>query len=446
LQIADYNGPIYNLQSAICNRELLMSFLSKLFRGNGQRQNEEAPAEQDSASPVTVAEPSAAAQTEEQDDTHVEQAAAPATEAQPNRESGPTEDRPWWEDADASAPQATVERAAVYGTAPLAPLPEEEAPKDAAPAISTDETTPKVAEATGEAAAGRIERGGVEVDDVHEDGTRPLTAADVPGLVALRSRRGLSAAAQRDIGRVRSINQDNVFAFLTTLPREASDVTLGLFIVADGMGGHDGGEIASRLAVTTVARNVLSELVLPALNDSVSEALQPLIITAVQDANRAIWEHAQAVGSDMGTTCTVVLLLGQALYVGHVGDSRAYLATPTGMKVITNDHSAVGRLIQVGQLDPSEARDHPLRSQLYRTIGQHPDVLVDFVYQPLGDATHLLLCSDGLWGMVDDEVLLDVLEHSFWPQDACRELIARANLAGGDDNISAVVVTLPAQT
>jgi serine/threonine protein phosphatase PrpC len=116
---------------------------------------------------------------------------------------------------------------------------------------------------------------------------------------------------------------------------------------------------------------------------------------------------------------------------------------PTGMRVITNDHSAVGRLIQVGQLDPSEARDHPLRSQLYRTIGQHPDVLVDFVYQPIGDATHLLLCSDGLWGMVGDEVLLDVLEHSFWPQDACRELIARANLAGGDDNISAVVVTLP---
>jgi serine/threonine protein phosphatase PrpC len=286
-----------------------------------------------------------------------------------------------------------------------------------------------------------VERGG----EVEEDGTRPLTAADVPALVALRSRRGLSAATQRDIGRVRSINQDSVFAFLTTLPREGSDITLGLFIVADGMGGHDGGEIASRLAVTTVARNVLNELVLPALADNVTEALQPLIIAAVQEANRAIWEQAQIVGSDMGTTCTVALLLGQALYIGHVGDSRAYLATPTGMRAITTDHSAVGRLIQVGQLDPSEARDHPMRSQLYRTVGQQPDVAVDFVYQPIGDATHLLLCSDGLWGMVDDDVLLDVLEHSFWPQDACRELIARANLAGGDDNISAVVVTLPAQ-
>ncbi|HEX5692320.1 MAG TPA: protein phosphatase 2C domain-containing protein, partial [Roseiflexaceae bacterium] len=197
------------------------------------------------------------------------------------------------------------------------------------------------------------------------------------------------------------------------------------------------------IAVTTVARAVLSELVLPALADNVTEALQPLIISAVQSANRAIWEHAQVIGSDMGTTCTVALLLGHALYIGHVGDSRAYLMTPTGARVLTNDHSAVGRLIQVGQLDPSEARDHPMRSQLYRTVGQHPEVQVDFSYQPLGDATHLLLCSDGLWGMVDDDILLDVLNHSLWPQDACRELLARANLAGGDDNISAVVVTLP---
>jgi serine/threonine protein phosphatase PrpC len=420
-----------------------MSFLSKLFRGSGQRQDDEAPTVLDGAPATVAAEPPATVQAEKQDDTHVEPTAPPVSEIESEQAPASEEERPWWEDAEPSTPQSTLKRAAEYGTAPLGPLPEDEIPQVSAPIAQAEEPA---TEAVVEAAAATIESSGAaEADDVEEDGTRPLTAADMPALVALRSRRGLSAAAQRDIGRVRSINQDSVFAFLTTLPRETSDVTLGLFIVADGMGGHDGGEVASRLAVTTVARDVLSELVLPALNDTVSEALQPLIIAAVQDANRAIWEHAQAVGSDMGTTCTVALLLGQALYIGHVGDSRAYLATPTGMKAITNDHSAVGRLIQVGQLDPSEARDHPLRSQLYRTVGQHPEVMVDFVYQPLGDATHLLLCSDGLWGIVDDEVLLDVLEHSFWPQDACRELIARANLAGGDDNISAVVVTLPAQ-
>jgi PPM family protein phosphatase len=279
-----------------------------------------------------------------------------------------------------------------------------------------------------------------------EDSTRPLTAEDKPMLAAVRSHRGLAAGALRDVGRVRSANQDSLFSLITSLPRESNDLSMGLFIVADGMGGHHGGEIASRMAISTVARYVLADLVMPALADGTAEALQPLIITAVQQANRAIWDHAQSIRSDMGTTCTMALLMGRALYIGHVGDSRAYLATPTGLKLITNDHSTVGRLIQLGQLDPSEAREHPLRSQLYRTIGQQPEVAVDFIYQPIGDATHLLLGSDGLWGMLGEEVLLDVLEHSIWPQDACHELIARANLAGGDDNITAIVVTLPMQS
>ena len=247
------------------------------------------------------------------------------------------------------------------------------------------------------------------------------------------------------VGRVRSANQDSLFSLITSLPREGNDLAMGLFIVADGMGGHHGGEIASRMAISTVAQHVLADLVVPALADGATEALQPLIVGAVQRANRAIWDHAQSIGSDMGTTCTVALLMGRALYIGHVGDSRAYLATPTGLKLITSDHSTVGRLIQLGQLDPSEAREHPLRSQLYRTIGQQPEVAVDFIYQPIGDATHLLLGSDGLWGMLGDDILQDVLEHTIWPQDACHELIARANLAGGDDNITAIVVTLPTQ-
>ncbi|MBK9712568.1 MAG: serine/threonine-protein phosphatase [Kouleothrix sp.] len=284
------------------------------------------------------------------------------------------------------------------------------------------------------------------VAQVEETGTRPLTASDVPALAPQRSLRGLAAAALRDVGRVRQINQDSVFALLTTVPRESGDISIGLFIVADGMGGHQGGEVASRMAISAVARHVLTELLIPALIDGSAEAIQPLIITAVQDANRAIWEHAQAIGSDMGTTCTVVLLLGRALYIGHVGDSRAYLATPAELKQITSDHSTVGRLIQLGQLDPAEVREHPLRSQLYRTIGQQREVLVDFTYQQLGDATHLLVCSDGLWGMIGDEAMLDVVQQHTWPQDACNELIARANLAGGEDNISAIVVSLPSSS
>lgn len=268
-------------------------------------------------------------------------------------------------------------------------------------------------------------------------------ASSTPTPSALRSTRGLAAYAQRDIGRVREINQDSVFALLSSLPRESANVPMGLFVVADGMGGHEGGEVASRMAVRMVAHYVLEHLLLPALDESFGEALQSLMIAALTEANSTIFREARALGSDMGTTCSAALLLGGAVYVAHVGDSRVYLRTPAGLRQLSTDHSAVGRLIEVGQLTPEEAQSHPLRSQIYRTIGQQPSVVVDFVYQPLGDATHLLLCSDGLWSMIDQATMSEVLEQCVWPQDACQELIARANLAGGDDNIGAVVVTLP---
>jgi len=336
------------------------------------------------------------------------------------------DDTAWWEEASPAVPAAAI-----------SPAPDS---TDSEPDAESDTALLLDPPIQAEAAVSQT----AELIDI-EDGTRPLTAADMPMLAALRSHRGLAAGALRDVGRVRSANQDSLFSLITSLPREGNDLAMGLFIVADGMGGHHGGEIASRLAISTVAQYVLADLVMPALADGTAEALQPLIIGAVQQANRAIWDHAQSIRSDMGTTCTVALLMGRALYIGHVGDSRAYLATPTGLKLITNDHSTVGRLIQLGQLDPSEAREHPLRSQLYRTIGQQPEVAVDFIYQPVGDATHLLLGSDGLWGMLGDDVLLDVLEHTIWPQDACHELIARANLAGGEDNITAIVVSIPSQ-
>lgn len=286
-----------------------------------------------------------------------------------------------------------------------------------------------------------------ELPDAHETNPEPSThyldTESAPAVCARRSVQGLAVAAARDIGRVRENNQDSSFAMLASLPRENGDVCVGLFIVADGMGGHQGGELASRMAVRTVVNHVLSQLILPALDDSTTEALQPLMVSAVQAANQAIWDAAQALGSDMGTTCTAALLVGHSLYIAHVGDSRAYLFEPGGLRPLTTDHSTVGRLIQLGQLDPLEAREHPLRNQLYRTVGQQPHVPVDFIYQPIGQSSHLLLCSDGLWSLVDEGAMERALSQCQWPQDACDELVALANLAGGDDNISAIVVTLP---
>jgi len=414
-----------------------MSFIGKLLRktepltspeGGTAPLDERALAEapdvgQEVADGFPAADPADAAHPADPAPTLAEEAqplSPPAAEA--------ATDTAWWEEPPPAAP------APASSSAPHSADSAPDAGVDRSPA-TIDASMPAQNELVPQTA---------ELDEI-EDGTRTLSATDMPMLAALRSHRGLAAGALRDVGRVRSANQDSLFSFITTLPREGGDLAMGLFIVADGMGGHHGGEIASRLAISTVAQHVLAELVVPALVDGTAEALQPLTVAAVQHANRAIWTHAQSIGSDMGTTCTMALLMGRALYIGHVGDSRAYLATPTGLKLITSDHSTVGRLIQLGQLDPSEAREHPLRSQLYRTIGQQPEVAVDFIYQPIGDATHLLLGSDGLWGMLGDDILLDVLEHTIWPQDACHELIARANLAGGDDNITAIVVTLPTQ-
>jgi serine/threonine protein phosphatase PrpC len=281
--------------------------------------------------------------------------------------------------------------------------------------------------------------------------TRPLDQTVVPDddQIELASsseppaqQAGLYAAALRDVGRLRQINQDHVYTCVTSLPRQEQDMLIGLFVVADGMGGHEGGEIASRIAISTVARHILGELVVPVLDDTFGAALQPLVVEAVREANRAIWDQARIQGSDMGTTCTAILVVGRTMYIGHVGDSRAYLLTGGQLQQLTSDHSAVGRLIQLGQLDPSEAREHPMRSQLYRTVGQQPDVHVDFIQRPLGQSSHLMLCSDGLWSMLDDGVIQEALASGAAPPGICRALVDAANEAGGEDNISLVVIAL----
>ncbi len=284
-------------------------------------------------------------------------------------------------------------------------------------------------------------------------GTRPLAPQQPAKTAPLPERaaeavgqpaHGHVAAALRDIGQVRDINQDSVFALSATLPREGRDLPFGIYVVADGMGGHDGGEIASKMAVGEVVRTLLAGMLVPALLDGTIEPIQVLLDTAISDANRAIWNHARSIGSDMGTTCTAALLLGHTLYLGHVGDSRAYLLSATGLTCLTPDHSAVGRLIELGQITPEQARDHAARSQLYRTVGQAPEVAVDVIRAPFGAASHLLLCSDGLWGMLDEATIRTAMQAP-WPHLACQQLIDAANAAGGEDNISAVVVALPQQ-
>ncbi len=254
---------------------------------------------------------------------------------------------------------------------------------------------------------------------------------------------GITFGLTSDTGRVRPSNQDHVFAQLTSLPSWNGQLSFGLFIVADGMGGHTGGALASTLAVQVFAAEVLQSLLMPVLRGEPPEAIQDALRSAILGANRRIMEKASLEGNDMGTTLTAGLVLGERLYVAHVGDSRLYTLDPTGLQRRTRDHSMVARLLELGQITAEQARHHPRKNYLYQSIGQQEEIEAELESFPLEACRRVLICSDGLWGMIEDTEMAAMLSSSDDPQEICDQLVARANAAGGEDNISVVVVAFP---
>jgi protein phosphatase len=227
------------------------------------------------------------------------------------------------------------------------------------------------------------------------------------------------------IGMVRSHNEDS-FRCLS-LGRYA------LFVVADGMGGHDAGEIASKIAVETVCDNV---------RDGAQQVRDPLLLVsdAVRKANTAVKQEGTRRRSDMGTTLGVALVSDNEAFVANVGDSRIYWIENGSITQVTADHSLVAKLVSAGKLTREEARNHPKANLLYRTIGTDEAVTVDTFRVALKKGGSLLLCTDGLWGMVPDEEIRKVCDREQDPQEACIRLVRLANDNGGQDNITAVVV------
>jgi len=220
----------------------------------------------------------------------------------------------------------------------------------------------------------------------------------------------------------------------------SASLPVGLYVVADGMGGHEVGDVASRRAVEAVAQQAVAEVLAQAtLGGPLPDARQWLA-AAAQNANRVVHDQRKAAGTDMGTTLVMALLVGSTATVANVGDSRAYLLKDDSIVQITTDHSLVERLVATGQITPEEAVDHPQRNIIYRVIGDKPRVEVDLFEQLLAPAEALLLCSDGLSAMVPDERIWQVWRSSVSPQDACDRLVEAANDAGGEDNITVVIV------
>lgn len=230
-----------------------------------------------------------------------------------------------------------------------------------------------------------------------------------------------------DIGKVREINQDYLFASLD----------LGLFMVADGMGGHAAGEKASQTAVQIITEH-LSPLVHTASNGHFIEEIQG----AIQEANRQIINASMEDASmrGMGTTATVIVTRDGLMYVGHVGDSRAYLIRNRRIDQITDDHSIVAQLVRARAITPQEAARHPYRNVITRCLGMQVDLEADTQQRELKQGDRLLICSDGLSGLVSDDEMLQYVVSSNEPQKTCEELVQLALDRGGSDNISVVLV------
>jgi len=248
-------------------------------------------------------------------------------------------------------------------------------------------------------------------------------------------------ATSYDVGLIRSHNEDALLTFTCNLSGDGGLPACGLFVIADGMGGHLMGERASGIAARTMARVILEQLYLSVLRDGEEDrpALLEAMELAVQAANRAV---SLAVPGG-GTTLTSALIFGRQLTLAHVGDSRAYLVQPDRLKAVTRDHTLVQRLIDLGQLTSDEAVEHPHKNVLVRALGQQETLEVDVATSDLSEGNLLLLCSDGLWGSVSDGELFQIISNSESLQQACDQMVHAANRAGGTDNIAAILVELP---
>lgn len=246
----------------------------------------------------------------------------------------------------------------------------------------------------------------------------------------------LQVAQRTDTGLTRARNEDHL---ITRVPEDDALAQRrgALFVVADGMGAR--GDVASELVTRQVTDTYFQNR-----DDDLPTALR----NAVEQASKAIYqfnamERGRGTdGPEMGATCVAAVLHERLLYVANVGDSRAYVLHADQLRQVTRDHSLVAQLVERGELTPAEARVHPQRNLIYRSLGQ-PNPEVDLFIEPIAEGDTLILCTDGLCGVVGDEELRAVIEQ-YSPEESVQHLIARANARGGPDNITAIVVRVSA--
>jgi serine/threonine protein phosphatase PrpC len=263
--------------------------------------------------------------------------------------------------------------------------------------------------------------------------------------MARKTNLSFETAALTDVGRVRKNNEDCVFALNGREPNAFGAESYGIYVIADGMGGHRAGEVASEMATQIVSATLIDSLG----REGKSRSPSYLVKHTVEQANKQIFDMAATRPElySMGTTITLGFRLDDALYIGHVGDSRAYLIRKGTIRRLTEDHSLVAQLLKEGKITPEESKRHLDRGKILRCLGASDNVTVDTLIKNgkeriltlyIGDT--LLFCSDGLTSDVTDDEILDCIKESNNAKDTCKKLIDLANYKGGGDNISIIIV------
>jgi serine/threonine protein phosphatase PrpC len=283
---------------------------------------------------------------------------------------------------------------------------------------------------------------GLESSDAE---TAPLSEEQIDEIIAKGQRiepTQLIVGAARNVGKTREKNEDSIFALTSLVGAGTTSLPFGIFVLADGMGGHRHGEMASETAVRTMSAYLTDKLFSSLYGPDPSppsESLQEIMKTGVQKTHKSVVDSAPG----GGTTMTAVITIGTQMTLAHVGDSRAYAVYLDGrMQTLTRDHSLVKRLEELGQITAEEAAVHPQKSMLYRALGQGDAPEPDIFTASLPHPGYLLLCSDGLWGVLAEERIFQIISESPNPQRACQNLVDAANAAGGPDNITVILVRL----
>jgi len=255
---------------------------------------------------------------------------------------------------------------------------------------------------------------------------------------------GYESGRASNTGLIRANNEDSLVTFESFIEWETKIQFLGIYAVADGVGGNKDGEVASNLAVRIFAESLIRSLRLPRFKhvkaNFTKDSIRRALVEAVGTANEIVYIKGQKKGCRMATTLVALLIINTTAYIVNVGDSRVYIKENNQFKQITKDDSLVAKLVDAGEITPEEIYSHPQRNIITHCLGTQKFLQVTPAMQKLKLGNTLLLCSDGLWEMVRDNEIKDIIAKNHNPQTACKRLVQVANEKGGNDNISVIIV------